>query len=266
MAAIFKNEAANLDEWIRFHRGVGATQFYLYNNRSTDNYLEVLRPWIANGVVTLTDWPAVPGQRSAYAHCIRTRWRDARWIAFIDIDEFLFSPRQVDIRPILRTYADAPALYVYWIRFGSSGHATRPTSPVVESYLRREQLGSSDGGKSIVNPRYVRDVPNSHHFGVWRARTVDTLRRPTTSPNGPASPERPPVYDVLRINHYFFKSHEDLRAKVARGDAFYNTSRDFDSHVRGDGRANVEEDLTILPIWRKILGADEHGPDIERVS
>ncbi|HLH98745.1 MAG TPA: glycosyltransferase family 92 protein [Xanthobacteraceae bacterium] len=256
IAAIFKNEAANLDEWLRFHRGIGATQFYLYNNASTDDYLAALRPWIDKRLVTLTQWPAALAQRSAYMHCLRAHWRDARWIAFIDLDEFLFSPQAVDIRPILRSYADLPALYIYWTKFGSSGHMRRPAMPVVEAYLRREPLGLSDSGKSIVNPRYVRNVPNAHHFALWRGHTVDTLRRPTMSPRGPALPNCPPVYDVLRINHYFFKSQEDLAAKVARGDAFYDASRDFERHLSGDRLANAEEDLTILAVWRDILRAE----------
>ena len=38
------------------------------------------------------DWPMFPGQVQAYEHCIERARDDSRWIAFIDIDEFLFSP------------------------------------------------------------------------------------------------------------------------------------------------------------------------------
>jgi len=257
IAAIFKNEARNLAEWLTFHRGLGVSQFYLYNNSSTDNYSEILRPWIARGLVTLIEWPAVPGQRSAYLHCVRTRWREAKWIAFLDLDEFLFSPLQIDIRPILRSYADVPALYVYSSRFGSSGHVTRPDLPVVEAYLRREPLGMMDTGKSIVNPRFVRNIPNSHHFALWRGRTVDTSRRPTESPRVEVAVDRMPVYDVLRINHYFYKSREDLVEKTARGDAFYGGPREFERQLVGDDIANTEEDHTIVPLWREILRRDD---------
>ena len=62
VCAIFREEAPFLDEWIAFHVGVGATHFYLYNNFSTDNYKQVLEPWIARGTVTLIDWPRPVGQ------------------------------------------------------------------------------------------------------------------------------------------------------------------------------------------------------------
>jgi hypothetical protein len=253
IAAIFKNEANNLPEWLTFHHGIGVSQFYLYNNNSTDDYLKVLHSWIAMGVVTLTEWPAVPGQRSAYMHCVQTRWREAKWIAFIDLDEFLFSPQQCDIRPILQKYVSVPALYVYSVKFGSSGHLKRPDLPVVEAYLRREPLGRSGTGKSIVNPRFVRSIPNAHHFGVWRGRTVDTRHQPTDSPRDGVQPDSPPVYDELRINHYFYKSRLELIDKSERGSAFYGLPKDFGSQVQGDAIANSEEDQTILSVWRAIV-------------
>src|SRR4051812_43400023 len=55
--AIFQNETFFLREWIEYHRIVGVEHFYLYNNLSTDNYLEILQPYIAEGIVELFDWP-----------------------------------------------------------------------------------------------------------------------------------------------------------------------------------------------------------------
>jgi len=38
ICAIFKNEAPYLREWIEFHRIVGIDHFYMYNNRSDDDF------------------------------------------------------------------------------------------------------------------------------------------------------------------------------------------------------------------------------------
>ena len=42
----------------------------------------------------LHDWPMpTPGQlRAPTTHCLRAHGDESRWIAFVDIDEFLFSP------------------------------------------------------------------------------------------------------------------------------------------------------------------------------
>ena len=57
IATIFRNEAPYLKEWIEYHLMMGVDHFYLYNNMSEDNYLEVLNPYIEHDIVTLVDWP-----------------------------------------------------------------------------------------------------------------------------------------------------------------------------------------------------------------
>jgi Glycosyltransferase family 92 len=53
---IFKNEAGYLKEWLDFHR-LGIEKVLLYNNNSEDKYEPVLAPYIADGIVTLHDFP-----------------------------------------------------------------------------------------------------------------------------------------------------------------------------------------------------------------
>lgn len=105
---MFKDEAPWLKEWVVFHHHVlGAEHFYLYNNDSSDNYREVLQPFIDKGIVELIEWNSdeesrairglydwntkwVPFQLGAYQDCIKKRaLGKAKWVAFIDIDEFI---------------------------------------------------------------------------------------------------------------------------------------------------------------------------------
>ncbi len=250
---IFKDEAYVLDDWLTFHKGIGASHFYLYNNNSTDNYRMVLQPWIDRGLVTLIGWPDRPGQRSAYWHCIKNRAREARWIAFLDADEYLFSPRQVDILPILRSLLEQlPAIYVYSLHFGSAGHARRPGIPVLEAYTRREPFGSTDSGKSVVNPRFVRAVANAHCFKLWRGATCGTNHVAVDSPSPLMLNAGRQVYDLLRVHHYWSRSLEELAEKVRRGEAFYGHGRDLNEHLTRERSMNAEEDSSILPIWHEI--------------
>lgn len=41
LCLIFNNEAPFLKEWLDYHIVVGIDHFYLYNNNSTDNYIDV---------------------------------------------------------------------------------------------------------------------------------------------------------------------------------------------------------------------------------
>lgn len=107
VCGFFKNEAPWLKEWITYHHDVlGFNHFYLYNNDSTDNYEEILRPFIKQGIVELIDWSSsdeshkttvvndtpVPWhlfQIGAYNNCMKRALGKAKWVAVIDIDEFI---------------------------------------------------------------------------------------------------------------------------------------------------------------------------------
>ena len=93
--AIIRDEARYLPEWIRFHLAMGIEHFFVYDNYSVDHPATVLAQFVEAGRVTLIPWNvpiAGGGQVEAYADCL-VRSRDhARWVAFLDIDEFLFSP------------------------------------------------------------------------------------------------------------------------------------------------------------------------------
>jgi hypothetical protein len=270
VCAIFRDEAIFLDEWLTMHRVVGVGHFYLYNHRSGDNCREVLAPWIRRGLVTLYDWPEEGSQTGAYNHCIRRHRMDARWIAFIDLDEFLFSPEQRDLPAVLARYADVPAVLVYWVMFGSNGHRTRPAAPVIESYTRclsiegasKAPYGWPKEGKCIVNPRLVKKYDVHIPRQTWVGETVDENFRP------PRQRTAEPVEiscSALRINHYFVKSLEDLERKKSRGNWHWKRSPEellarwkwMDEHL------NATEDRVLLEMWRAAHGAPPafgHGP------
>ena len=54
MVSISKNEAPYIKEWIEFHKLVGFTKFYFYDNESDDKTVEVLKPYIDSGLVEYT--------------------------------------------------------------------------------------------------------------------------------------------------------------------------------------------------------------------
>jgi len=267
VAAIFKDEARFLSEWLHFHDGVGVDHFFLYDDDSSDDFLAILGPWISAGKVTLIDGRG-KDQVSAYDDCIRRFADKSRWIAFIDLDEFLFSPKFRDLKHVLRNYRDLPAIFVYWVLYGSSGHVSRPDGYVIDSYTRCLDLeaagaerfdhgrdenyvtGWARDGKSIVNPRSVVKM-GAHVPRVLRSGEVlDENRRPALRRCG----ARPITCDWLRINHYWSKSIEDLSEKVEKGDIFDRARppRRLETWLRREACLNVTRDESIRLIWSEI--------------
>jgi hypothetical protein len=271
VCAIFKNEERYLEEWLTFHHGVGVDHFYLYDNNSTDAFQEVLQPWLRRGLITLIDWPELGGQCHAYNDCIRRFRNHARWIAIIDLDEFLFSPRSVDLKELLRQYADVPAVFVYWVLFGSGGHVSQPAGNVIEAYRccldlqsavndtfdhhkvpgRADYVtGWAQDGKSIVNPRLVRRFIVHKAKELWQGTTLDENRRPPEQRVPGASIS----HSILRINHYWSKSIEELTEKVAKGIANFSEQPkiEVNTWLAREKELNTAEDETILATWRAI--------------
>jgi hypothetical protein len=218
VCAIYRDEAAYLREWLEFHRLVGVERFYLYDNRSADEHLEVLAPYVATGVAELTDWPIFPAQIQAYEDCLKRHRDDARWIAFIDLDEFLFSPTGRALPDVFREYERWPGVGVNWAAYGPSGHRTKPTGLVTETYLHRTTNPNVNHLiKTVVDPRRVRCFSTPGFFMYWKGPAVDENHRPITGP--PYGLTDAVSFSKLRINHYATKSEAEYRRKLARGHA-----------------------------------------------
>jgi hypothetical protein len=123
--SLFKNEAKYLKEWLEFHRLVGVDHFYLYNNGSFDNYMDVLTPYIKNGIVTLVYWPGfIPEESSettylwslstqvtAYENAVRLlAVRDTQWLVFLDVGEFLLPGPDINLVDLLEAYDQYPGV------------------------------------------------------------------------------------------------------------------------------------------------------------
>ena len=216
VCAIYRDEADFLEEWLEFHRLVGVQRFFLYDNLSTDSHREVLAPYITEGAVLLKDWPQQPGQIPAYLDCLQEHRGNARWIAFLDIDEFLFSPTFAPLAEVLEPYERWPGVHVNWATFGPSGHETKPDGLVTESYTYRapDNHPFNRMCKCVVDPARTSGIGSVHAFNYGEEWAVDENFQPlATRPRGQTQKSS---WKRLRINHYFIKSKEQWMAKIAR--------------------------------------------------
>jgi hypothetical protein len=259
IAAIYRNEARYLREWIEFHRLVGIERFFLYNNESTDDHMEVLAPYIADGTVVWEDFPGLRvEQLRCYQHCLETHRHDARWIAFIDVDEFLFSPTERPVPEILPEYEEFPGVAVNCLVFGTSGHQSPPPGLVIENYTRRLGLERQRTKvvKAITDPERVVRVGNVAHYFIYQdgVKAVNERKEPV---RGEFSDS--PSVELLRINHYFTRSQEERDRKLAAPRMDDGKPKNLEGVEKRDRRLNEEPDQTILryaPALREALGLE----------
>ena len=259
ICASYRWEGPYLREWVAFHRIVGVERFFLYDNDSDDEHLEALAPYLDDGTVQLQHWPEYPmGQVKAYAHCLTEHAGDSRWIAFVDVDEFLFSPQGKPLPEVLRRYEPWPGVGVNRVTFGTSGHETRPATTVVESYTRRLEVpGLTASVKSIVDPARATRPLNPHTFEYTDGHAVDELERPLDGTFAATS-----SCEALRINHYYTKSDEELLLKFSRlhaGGRMREGPSFPGKGIRDDRRFGVPDEAILL--YAPALRAE-----LERVS
>ena len=200
------------------------------------------------------DWPLFPGQGEAYEHCLREHGRQSRWIAFIDLDEFLFSPTGKPLPEVLPDYEQWPAVAVNWATFGTSGHRTPPPGLTIENYLRRaadqaetnEYVNGSSTRAALRPGRGMNPHVFEYESGV-AVNGTDVSARAASNPEPPGLPPR------LRINHYRTRSLQEAREKLTRPMAANGKLRE----VLDDDKLSelLDETITIyVPALRDALG------------
>ncbi len=215
--AILKNEAPNMAEWLCHHMAIGVDHFFLYDNGSSDDLHEVLRPFADHGIVTTVYFPMRGLQRDANNHVVRFFGSTTEWLAYVDIDEFLVPEGDEPIGAILARYGDAEQVLVSRKEFCYGGHRTPPAGLVTEAYREVSvdvpRVGTSAIlAKPIIRPTGVVRV-GIHNATTVHGRTVNTAGEPTSEE---ATVIEEPSYAGLQMNHYYTKSWQEFQAKRTR--------------------------------------------------
>ncbi len=226
LVAIVKDEERYIGEWLDYHMLVGARHAYVYNNGSTDRTCDVLRQSRWAERVTIIPWrnfdAAIRIQNAAYNHALANFGSRYRWMAFIDIDEFIVPKHCDDLNLALNDFDDVAALSLPWHMFGPSGHATRPATLVVESYLERADFPPRPDVLSLLNYKTIADPAKvrrakTHHVELFGEADVMWNDRKEKFSYYKRFDPRNATADVLQLNHYFTRSSEEMREKIAKG-------------------------------------------------
>lgn len=217
IAAIFQNEAAYLAEWINYHQARGVSHFYLYNNRSTDNYREALQPYQESGLVELIEWPApdYPAcQLRCYREAILRARGEAEWLALIDIDEFFVPHRHESLPEFLLDYADYAGIAVNWQVFGTSkvqqlAPGRRLTEQLTWKFPAHfhSYWQSNWWVKSIVQPLLVSaDCRSAHSFKALAGKQIVDPEYRVREDYMNRNPHVP--IERIQLNHYYFRTQD----------------------------------------------------------
>lgn len=214
VCAIVKNEGLYIEEFLEYHLLQGVEHFFIYDNQSTDNTLEILRRYEDLGLATVTAIYGMAAQLSAYRACLVTYGSSSKWIAFIDCDEFLYAKYWPSLVNYLNTFADDVAVVTaHWVLFGSNGLKEYDDRLCIERFTRR-QIGTNPHVKSIVRPKLIVSVGRNPHSFIPKsgAYVVDEQGNRNPNPHDYAL-NHEGSSDILRCIHFHTKSLGEYRTR-----------------------------------------------------
>jgi len=143
-----------------------------------------------------------PVQKGSMDRAIQLSRGRVKWLASIDLDEFLFAVDHDNIAEFLSSYDDVGGLVVNWQGFGSSGVEKIPEDRLlIESLHRCAHVDHPFNlhVKSVVRPERVVGGINSHYFEYQQGYGAVNSDRATVE----GYMTTYVAADKIRLNHYW---------------------------------------------------------------
>lgn len=253
VCCIIKDENEYLEEWLDYHTSIGVEHFFIYDNGSKSpvkTFVQSL-PW--RDAITVTEMPGVNKHVKAYQHCLDHFGGRSRWIAFIDMDEFIVPKNESGNLPdLLKKYESYGGLGLSWQIFGSSGHVGKPAGSQLQNFVKKADVNFDPNRhiKTIVQPQHVAAAWKSHCFRYKPGYfCVNEHLVPIDDSKADVS------VDTVQLNHYYCRSLEEYRHKVDRGISDTKRKRKMEEFYNHDRDANAVTDTTILTVLEKARAA-----------
>jgi len=279
VCAVIRDEAKYIEEWLEFHLSEGVEHFVIYDDNSSDDVKEVLLPWVERGIVTLRE-ASGRNQDEVYTDCVTKDHKKFLWVAFIDIDEFLFSPSNNSLPGLLSGFEGQTGVFVFWKLFGSRGLEVNshrgvvedctyslklPGSPLeaanqidnwVETKAGLKMTGRPIQGKSIVQIRKVKEM-GVHLPSKFKGEVTDTNGKVLRKGGPPLfgdtySSDFLPPYNRIVIHHYWSRSLDSIRLKFSKPgiskvirDNWKHQLAPLESAMNWDRAISQSQDLTL---------------------
>jgi hypothetical protein len=224
VCAILKNEADYIEEWLAFHTLQGVSRVILYDNNSSDDTCQRATSFAKLVDLQVVHWPdSADGfdymQRLAYLDGAHRLAGLARYVAFIDLDEFMFAS---DYRPLGQVLADFPAdtaaIAVNQRVFGSAGQPSSTGDLVTSRFTRAAASDHPEGHwfKTIARPERIVEFDSVHSVVLDSGAYVLSDGSPL-----PSRPEHPGHSSIvaegaLQLHHYILKSRQEFELKKLR--------------------------------------------------
>ena len=232
LCCIGRKENAYIREYIEYNKALGFTNICLYDNNydGEEDFNDVIGDYIKDGFVILKDYRnRKVCQLDAYNECYKTYGEEYDWIAFFDVDEFMFINSDKSLHEYLSrdVFKEYDMIHINWLCFGDDDMLKNDGRPLMQRIKKYLDL----------NQRVDYSIPDNFHIksiirgGLPLVMWASTPHTPVNaikccnsygnSCDG-KSPFEPYDFRLAGLRHYTTKTAEEFANKVKRGFADAN--------------------------------------------
>ena len=223
ICAITKQENLYLEEFIVYYIRLGIKKIILYDNNDLDdkNLNDLLNKTIFQNFIDIIDYRGIRyAQKKAYNDCYNSNKNIYNWIAFFDIDEFLYLSGFQNINQFLSLsrFKKCSSILINWRYYGDNEFIYYEPKPLKIRFTKPFKFPKNHtiniyfyaAAKSIIKGGLNITWTHFPHF-----LNSSTICRP----NGSIvrNPLSPPNYSNAFIKHYATKSIEEYLIKLFKG-------------------------------------------------
>jgi hypothetical protein len=224
---IIKQENRYIKEFVDYYKKLNIKKIFLYDNNDINGeYSEgILSNYIKLNFVEIINYRGKhKPQFHAYNHCYISNNKYFNWIAFFDVDEYLYINSYTDINKFLslNRFRKCSSILFNWKYYGDNDKIYYEPRPLQERFTKpfyfKKQKGKNikclkSAGKTIVRTGLNLTWAHFPHY---------LKNKPICKPNGRILKNyfSPPQYWTAHIKHYATKSTEEFIERVIKGTVY----------------------------------------------
>lgn len=235
-----KDEVRYIPEYIEFHLLQGFDHFIFYDNKSTDELLLVVSPYLEQGLVEIRYYPEdLQGSKNFWLmhHCINEQKGKTKWLHYHALDERLYCPDGTKVIDLLKDYEKYGGLSVAWEFYNSNGHVKRPEGLIIDNFTKASN-DLSYHIKTIIQPeKTISTIGTPHNFFFHDTYAVDENFNKVINSFNPTNYSM----NKIKLNHYVTMSREEYDIKMNKG--LLDISQENERRTHADESWKIYENL-----------------------
>ena len=225
ICTVAKQENKYIKEFVEHYEKLKFEKIIIYDNNDLngENFNKILRNEIKNKFIEIIDYRGLSQpQESALNDCYNKNKMNYDWIAFYDIDEFLYIRKYSDINQFLSLgkFKKCQSIIINWKYFGDNDKLYYESKPLSKRFIYPLDIAKINidskhlffsAAKTIVRgrlnitwghlPHYINNTKNCRPSGKILKNYFS-----------------PPQLSKAWLSHYITKSTEEFIQRLKRGD------------------------------------------------